>query len=50
MLLGLVANQAGLSALVFMKESLYMELLAAEHSDKEPDDGEKDGWGDDFEG
>ncbi|KAJ7197394.1 hypothetical protein GGX14DRAFT_402628 [Mycena pura] len=28
----------------------YMELLAAEHSDEEPDDGEKDGSGDDFEG
>ncbi|KAJ6467399.1 hypothetical protein C8R45DRAFT_757874, partial [Mycena sanguinolenta] len=33
---------------VFTKEILYMELLAAEHSDEEPDDGEKDGSGDDF--
>ncbi|KAJ6476365.1 hypothetical protein C8R45DRAFT_934946 [Mycena sanguinolenta] len=34
----------------FLAESLYMELLAAEHNDEEPDDGEQDGSGDDFEG
>ncbi|KAJ6447788.1 hypothetical protein C8R45DRAFT_850680, partial [Mycena sanguinolenta] len=35
---------------VFTKEILYIELLAAEHSDEEPNDGEKDGSDDDFEG
>ncbi|KAJ7657148.1 hypothetical protein B0H17DRAFT_955705 [Mycena rosella] len=33
----------------FDREELLMELLAAEHSDEEPDDGEKEGSGDDYE-
>ncbi|KAJ7257605.1 hypothetical protein C8J57DRAFT_1234755 [Mycena rebaudengoi] len=33
----------------FTREELLMELLAAEHSDEEPDDGEKEGSGDDYE-
>ncbi|KAJ7333203.1 hypothetical protein DFH08DRAFT_966046 [Mycena albidolilacea] len=32
------------------EEGLYMELLAAEHSGKEPDDGELEGSGDDYLG
>ncbi|KAJ6620220.1 hypothetical protein B0H10DRAFT_2216262 [Mycena sp. CBHHK59/15] len=44
------SNQGKQSALAFMEESPYMELLAAEHSDEEPDDGEEDGSGDDLEG
>ncbi|KAJ6480605.1 ribonuclease H-like domain-containing protein [Mycena vitilis] len=32
------------------EEGLYMELLAAEHSGEEPDDGELEGSGDDFIG
>ncbi|KAJ6618547.1 hypothetical protein B0H10DRAFT_2433837 [Mycena sp. CBHHK59/15] len=34
----------------FTREELLMELLAAEHSDEEPDDGELEGSGDDYEG
>ncbi|KAJ7067193.1 hypothetical protein C8F01DRAFT_1227950 [Mycena amicta] len=34
----------------FTEETLYMELLNAEHSDEEPDNGEREGSGDDFEG
>ena len=34
---------------VVSEESLYMELLAAEHSDEEPDAGALEGSGDDFE-
>ncbi|KAJ7870625.1 hypothetical protein B0H14DRAFT_2228359, partial [Mycena olivaceomarginata] len=30
------------------EEGLYMELLAAEHSGEEPDDGELEGSGDDY--
>ncbi|KAF7341516.1 DUF659 domain-containing protein [Mycena venus] len=33
----------------FNREQLLMELLAAEHSDEAPDDGELSGSGDDFE-
>ena len=36
-------------AAVFDK-GLYMELLVAEHSGKEPDDGEPEGSGDDYFG
>ncbi|KAJ7614224.1 hypothetical protein DFH06DRAFT_1344184 [Mycena polygramma] len=32
------------------EEGLYMELLAAEHSGEEPDDGELEGSGDDYAG
>ncbi|KAJ7601904.1 hypothetical protein FB45DRAFT_1048098 [Roridomyces roridus] len=32
------------------EEALYMELLAAEHSGEEPDDGELEGSGDDYVG
>ncbi|KAJ7798073.1 hypothetical protein B0H14DRAFT_3546293 [Mycena olivaceomarginata] len=32
----------------FTREELLMELLAAEHSEEEPDDGELEGSGDDF--
>ncbi|KAJ7151980.1 ribonuclease H-like domain-containing protein [Mycena filopes] len=35
---------------VVTEEGLYMELLAAEHSDEEPDAGAMEGSGDDFEG
>ncbi|KAJ7300515.1 hypothetical protein DFH08DRAFT_828403 [Mycena albidolilacea] len=35
---------------VVSEESLYMELLAAEHSDEEPDVGAQEGSGDDYEG
>jgi hypothetical protein len=35
---------------VVSEESLYMELLAAEHSDEEPDAGAQEGSGDDYEG
>jgi hypothetical protein len=35
---------------IVTEESLYMELLAAENSDEEPDDGEREGSGDDYEG
>ncbi|KAJ7206663.1 ribonuclease H-like domain-containing protein [Mycena pura] len=34
----------------FNREELLMELLAAEHSDEEPDDGELEGSGDDYDG
>ncbi|KAJ6586134.1 hypothetical protein B0H19DRAFT_855957, partial [Mycena capillaripes] len=34
---------------VVSEESLYMELLAAEYSDEEPDAGAREGSGDDFE-
>ncbi|KAJ7936755.1 glycosyl hydrolase family 61-domain-containing protein [Mycena leptocephala] len=34
----------------FTEESLYMELLAAEHSDEEPDVGALEGSGDDYDG
>ncbi|KAJ6608460.1 hypothetical protein B0H10DRAFT_1648090, partial [Mycena sp. CBHHK59/15] len=34
---------------VVSKESLYMELLAAEHSDEEPDTGAQEGSGDDYD-
>ena len=34
---------------VVSEEALYMELLAAEHSDEEPDAGALEGSGDDFE-
>ncbi|KAJ7883681.1 hypothetical protein B0H14DRAFT_2248190, partial [Mycena olivaceomarginata] len=33
----------------FDREQLLMELLAAEHSSEEPDDGELSGSGDDYE-
>ncbi|KAJ7115136.1 ribonuclease H-like domain-containing protein [Mycena crocata] len=35
---------------VISEESLYMELLAAEHSGEEPDAGAQEGSGDDYEG
>ncbi|KAJ6492762.1 ribonuclease H-like domain-containing protein [Mycena vitilis] len=35
---------------VVSEESLYMELLAAEHSDEEPDAGAQEGSGDDYDG
>ena len=35
---------------VFNREELLMELIAAEHSDEEPDDGELEGSGDDYNG
>ena len=34
---------------VVSEKALYMELLAVEHSDEEPDAGAQDGSGDDFE-
>ncbi|KAF8163867.1 ribonuclease H-like domain-containing protein, partial [Mycena galopus ATCC 62051] len=34
---------------VVSEESLYMELLAAEHTDEEPDAGAQEGSGDDYE-
>ncbi|KAJ7876356.1 hypothetical protein B0H14DRAFT_2501398 [Mycena olivaceomarginata] len=34
----------------FTKQQLLMELLAAEHSDEEPDNGELEGSGDDYDG
>ncbi|KAJ7715566.1 hypothetical protein B0H14DRAFT_2269212, partial [Mycena olivaceomarginata] len=34
---------------VVSEESLYMELLAAEYSDEDPDAGAQEGSGDDFE-
>ncbi|KAJ7224683.1 hypothetical protein GGX14DRAFT_651370 [Mycena pura] len=34
---------------VVSEEALYMELLAAEHSDKAPDAGALEGSGDDYE-
>ncbi|KAJ6591339.1 hypothetical protein B0H10DRAFT_2197531 [Mycena sp. CBHHK59/15] len=33
----------------FTRQQLLMELLAAEHSDEEPDDGELEGSGDDYD-
>ncbi|KAJ7607997.1 hypothetical protein DFH06DRAFT_1149187 [Mycena polygramma] len=38
------------SRAAFSEEGLYMELLAAEHSGEEPNDGELEGSGDDFTG
>ncbi|KAJ7175217.1 ribonuclease H-like domain-containing protein [Mycena crocata] len=35
---------------VVSEEALYMELLAAEHSDEEPDAGAQEGSGDDYSG
>ncbi|KAJ6548558.1 hypothetical protein B0H19DRAFT_1265373 [Mycena capillaripes] len=35
---------------VVSEESLYMELLAAEHSDEEPDTGAQEDPGDDYDG
>ncbi|KAF8135899.1 hypothetical protein K438DRAFT_1639716, partial [Mycena galopus ATCC 62051] len=35
---------------VVSEESLYMELLAAEHTDEEPDTGAKEGSGNNYEG
>ncbi|KAJ7218393.1 hypothetical protein GGX14DRAFT_390169 [Mycena pura] len=37
-------------ARIVTEESLYMELLAAEHSGEEPDDGALEGSGDDYDG
>ncbi|KAJ7886598.1 hypothetical protein B0H14DRAFT_2338165, partial [Mycena olivaceomarginata] len=37
-----------LSRKAFTRETLLMELLAQEHSDEEPDDGELEGSGDDY--
>ncbi|KAJ7924545.1 hypothetical protein B0H13DRAFT_1601553, partial [Mycena leptocephala] len=34
---------------VVSEESLYMELLAAEHNDEEPDAGAQEGFGDDYD-
>ncbi|KAJ6569136.1 ribonuclease H-like domain-containing protein [Mycena capillaripes] len=34
----------------FTQQQLLMELLAAEHSEEEPDDGELEGSGDDYDG
>ncbi|KAJ7200871.1 hypothetical protein GGX14DRAFT_371987 [Mycena pura] len=34
---------------VVSEEALYMGLLAAKHSDEEPDAGAQEGFGDDFE-
>ena len=34
----------------FTREEMLMDLLAAEHSDEEPDDGELEGSGDDYAG
>jgi hypothetical protein len=34
----------------FSREELLMQLLAAEHSEEEPDDGELSGSGDDYDG
>ncbi|KAJ7238389.1 hypothetical protein C8J57DRAFT_955014, partial [Mycena rebaudengoi] len=34
---------------VVSEESLYMELLAAEHSEEKPDAGAQEGSGDDYE-
>ncbi|KAJ6628168.1 hypothetical protein B0H10DRAFT_1991676 [Mycena sp. CBHHK59/15] len=38
------------SCTVVSEEVLYMQLLAAEHSGEEPDDGELEGSGDDYTG
>ncbi|KAJ7868911.1 hypothetical protein B0H14DRAFT_2346350, partial [Mycena olivaceomarginata] len=46
---GVVENPFTLAQVV-SEESLYMELLAAEHSDEEPDAGAQEGSGDDYEG
>ena len=35
---------------VVSEESLYMELLAAEHSEEEPDAGAQEGFRDDYKG
>ncbi|KAJ6538694.1 hypothetical protein DFH09DRAFT_930207, partial [Mycena vulgaris] len=35
---------------VVSEESLYLELLAPEHSEEEPDAGAQEGSGDDYEG
>ncbi|KAF8198760.1 hypothetical protein K438DRAFT_1583704, partial [Mycena galopus ATCC 62051] len=47
---GKLASPIRIRRQAFREESGYMEHLAAEHRDEEPDDGEKDGSGDDFEG
>jgi hypothetical protein len=49
---GIISRPIGKPALrsqVVLEESLSMELLAAEHSDEEPDTGALEGSGDDFE-
>ncbi|KAJ7504639.1 ribonuclease H-like domain-containing protein [Mycena galericulata] len=49
---GVIANPITLArrGRVVTEESLYMELLAAEHSDEEPDAGAQEGSGDDYDG
>jgi hypothetical protein len=47
---GKTANPIRIRRQAFTEESLHMELLAAEHSDEAPDDGELEGSGDDYEG
>jgi hypothetical protein len=46
---GVVENPITLARCV-SEESLYMELLAAQHSEEEPDVGAQEGSGDDYEG
>ncbi|KAJ6611416.1 hypothetical protein B0H10DRAFT_1953083 [Mycena sp. CBHHK59/15] len=48
---GVVSNPITLTCRdrVVSEESLYMELLAAEHSDEEPDAGAQEGFGDDYD-
>ncbi|KAJ7915729.1 hypothetical protein B0H13DRAFT_1610131, partial [Mycena leptocephala] len=49
---GVVSNPITLTRRdrIVSEESLYMELLAAEHSDEEPDAGAQEGSGDDYNG
>ncbi|KAJ7911752.1 hypothetical protein B0H13DRAFT_2328021 [Mycena leptocephala] len=49
---GVVSNPITLTRRdhVVSEESLYMELLAAEHNDEEPDAGAQEGSGDDYDG
>lgn len=48
---GVVSNSITLTRRdrVVSEESLYMELLAAEHNDEEPNAGAQEGSGDDYD-
>ncbi|KAJ7504067.1 hypothetical protein B0H11DRAFT_1608471, partial [Mycena galericulata] len=47
---GVIANPIALPGIrhVVSEEHLYMKLLAAKHSDKEPDAGAQEGSGDNY--
>ncbi|KAJ7932236.1 hypothetical protein B0H13DRAFT_1593548, partial [Mycena leptocephala] len=49
---GVVSNPITLTCRdrVVSEESLYMELLVAEHNDEGPDAGAQEGFGDDYDG